>query len=165
MQSCPSNEKGRQPLRRALRKKVRLCGAFLTMTMIRCACLFVALVTSARASAAPVLGLDLPREVCACENLCWPIACNSLSLCSAHHGCQQGSSDDACVHCCCVPAHQICEAPYPIVNVIAEPPAMQPRSLSPRLRGVVAPSGSSDMELYNELADTAHLTDSWKKSQ
>ena len=60
---------------------------------------------------------------------------------------------------------QICEAPYPIVNVIAEPPAMQPRSLSPRLRGVVAPGGSSDKELYNELADTARLTDSWRKSQ
>ena len=37
----------------------------MTVTMIRCACLFVALVVSARASAAPVLGLDLPREASA----------------------------------------------------------------------------------------------------
>ena len=141
------------------------------MTMIRCACHFVALAVSARAYAAPVLGLDLPREVSAREPavVVRPASQVAWSLCSAHHGCQQGSSDDTCVSCCCVPADELFgEAPYPIVNVIAEPPAMQPRSLSPhgpRLRGMLGPNGSSDKELRNELADTTHLADSWKKSQ
>ena len=53
------------------------------------------------------------------------------------------------------------EAPYPIVNVIAEPPATQPRSLSAHLRGPLV-FGGTEQGLRNELADVAQLAVSWR---
>ena len=50
-----------------------------------------------------------------------------------------------------------CEAPFPVVNVIAEPPKVQPQRLAFSLRGASDLRAENDQELSSELAAVSSL--------
>ena len=50
-----------------------------------------------------------------------------------------------------------CKAPFPVVNVIAEPPKVQPQLLALSLRGASDLRAENDQVLSSELAAVASL--------